>query len=74
MLFYQTWASTAHGEITKKAYKNNELKISAPKWNKTLHYLMDDIRYHIQDYFEYITRKHGEKADNLPTKIYINKI
>ena len=28
----------------------------------------------IQDYFEYILKKHGENIDNPSTRIYINKI
>ena len=28
----------------------------------------------IQDYFEYILKKHGEKIDNSSVKIYVNKI
>ena len=28
----------------------------------------------IQDYFEYILKKHGEKTDNPSIRIYVNKI
>ena len=35
-----------------------------------LNYTLSDT----QDYFEYILKKHGEKTDNLPIRIYINKI
>ena len=28
----------------------------------------------IQDYFEYILEKHGEKTDNPSIRIYVNKI
>ena len=28
----------------------------------------------IQDYFEYILKKHGENIDNLSVKVYVNKI
>ena len=28
----------------------------------------------IQDYFEYILKKHGEKIDNPSIRIYVNKI
>ena len=28
----------------------------------------------IQDYFEYILKKHGENVNNLSVRIYINKI
>ena len=62
----------------KISYNNNKFKISAPTWNEesTLpdgSYSVSDI----QDYFEYILKKHGEKInkDNKPSvKIYINKI
>ena len=46
----------------KKWYNSNKFKISAPTWNEEfeLHdgsYFIPDI----QDYFEYILKKHGEK-------------
>ena len=52
---YYTWKNT------KKSYKNNKFKISAPKWNKEFElpdgsYSISDI----QDYFEYILKRHGE--------------
>ena len=37
-------------------------------------YLMDLIVSDIQDYFEYIIKKHETIADNLPVQIYVNKI
>ena len=36
--------------------------------------LMDLILFLIQDYFEYIIRKHETIADNPPVQIYLNKI
>ena len=59
----------------KKSYKNNKFKISAPTWNEEFEspdgsYALLDI----QDYFEYILKKHEEKAVNPLIKIYINKI
>ena len=40
------------------SYKNNKFKISTPTWNEELpdgsHSISD-----IQDYFEYILKKHG---------------
>ena len=33
-------------------------------------YSVSDIHY----YFEYISKKHGEKTDNLSVRIYVNKI
>ena len=48
----------------KTSYNNNKLKISAPTWNDKFKlpdgsYLISDI----QDYFEYILKKHGENID-----------
>ena len=59
----------------KKSYRNNNFKMPAPKWNEEFDlpdgsYSISDI----QDYFEYIINKHGEKAVNLMIKIYRNKI
>ena len=31
-------------------------------------------RIHIQDYFEYILKKHSESVDNPSIEIYVNKI
>ena len=59
----------------KKSYKNNKFKISAPTWNEDFEltdgsYSVSDI----QDYFECILKKHGEKTVNPSRKIYVNKI
>ena len=59
----------------KSSYNNNKFKISAPTWNDKLKlpdgsYSVSDI----QDYFEYILKKHGENIDNPSVKIYVNKI
>ena len=35
---------------------------------------MDHILYQIQDYFEYILKKHGENTVNPSIRIYTNKI
>ena len=62
----------------KSSYNNNKFKISAPTWNEE--FTLPDGSYSvsdIQDYFEYILKKHGEKInkDIKPSvKIYINKI
>ena len=60
---YYTWKNI------KKSYKNNEFKISAPKWNEEFElpdgpYSVSDI----QDYFKYILKKHGEKTNNCSTE------
>ena len=49
----------------KSSYNNNKFKISAPTWNDEFElpdesYLISDI----QNYFECILKKHGEKIDN----------
>ena len=59
----------------KRSYSNNKFKISAPTWNDKFElpdgsYSVSDI----QDYFEYILKKHGENIDKPSVKIYVNKI
>ena len=59
----------------KISCKNNKFKISAPTWNSEFELtdrscLVSDI----QNYFEYILKKHNEDIDNPPIKIYVNKI
>ena len=58
---------------SKSAYNNNKFKISA--WNGEFDlpdgsYSISDI----QDYFEYIIKKHETITDNLPVQIFTNKI
>ena len=59
----------------KSSHNNNKFKISAPTWGKEFKlpdwsYLISDI----QDYFEYILKKHSENVDNSSIRIYVNKI
>ena len=59
----------------KISYNNNKFKISASTWNDKYElpggsYSVSDI----QDYFDYILKKHGEKIDKPSIRIYINKI
>ena len=54
---------------------NNKFKTSATTWNDEFNlpdgsYSVSDI----QDYFEYIIKKHETIADNPPAQIYVNKI
>ena len=66
---YYTWKNI------KKSYKNNKFKISAPIWNEEFE--LPDESYSIsdiQDYFEYILKKHGEITVNTSIKICTNKI
>ena len=66
---YYTWKNI------KSSYNNNKFKISAPTWNDKFElpdgsYSVSDI----QDYFEYILKKHGEDIDKPSVQIYVNKI
>ena len=66
---YYTWKNI------KKLYNNNKFKISAPPWSDELDlpdgsYSISDI----QDYFEYIIKKHETIADDPLVQIYLNKI
>ena len=66
---YYTWRNI------KSSYNNNKFKISAPTWNDEFElpdgsYSVSDI----QDYFEYILKKHGEDIDEPSVQIYVNKI
>ena len=66
---YYTWKNI------KSSYNNNKFKISAPTWNDKFE--LPDGSYsvsNIQDYFEYILKKHGENIDKPSVKIYINKV
>ena len=67
-IFY-TWKNI------KSSYNNNKFKVSAPTWNDKFElpdgsYSVSDI----QDYFEYILKKHGEDIDKPSVQIYVNKI
>ena len=74
---YYTWKNI------KRSYSNNKFKISAPTWNEE--FTLPDGSYSasdIQDYFEYILKKHGGKINNdkdndknkPSVKIYTNKV
>ena len=65
---YYTWKNI------KSSYNNNKFKISASKWNEE--FKLPDGSYSIsdiQDYFEYILKKHSESVDNPPIRIYVNR-
>ena len=62
-------------EKYKKSYKNNKIKISTPTWNEEIE--LPDGSYFIwdiQDYFEYILKKHETVTDNPSIRTRINKI
>ena len=66
---YYTWKNI------KSAYNNNKFKISAPTWNDEFD--LPDGSYSIadiQDYFEFIIKKHETLTENPPVQIYLNKI
>ena len=66
---YCTWKNI------KSEYNNNKFKIPAPTWNETFD--LPDGSYSIadiQDYFEYIIKKHETLTENLPVETYPNKI
>ena len=65
---YYTWKNV------KSSYNNNKFKISAPTWSEK--FKLPDGSYSvsdIQDYFEYILKKHTESVDNPSIRIYVNK-
>ena len=62
-------------EKHKSSYNNNKFKISALTWNDKFE--LPDGSYsvsNIQDYFEYILKKHVENIDKPSVKIYVIKI
>ena len=66
---YYTWRNI------KSSCNNNKFKVSAPTWDDKFEladgsYSVSDI----QDYFEYIFKKHGEDIDEPSVQIYVNKI
>ena len=66
---YYTWKKI------RTSYNNNKFKISAPTCNDKLE--LPDRSYSvsdIQDYFEYILKKHGEGIDEPSIERYVNKI
>ena len=75
LLLYQIVAFTTHGKKIKRSYKNNKFKILTPTWNKEFELPGGSCSIsNIQDYFEYILKKHGVKTVNTSIRIYINKI
>ena len=66
---YYTWKNI------NSSYNYNKFEISAPTWNYKFElpygsYSVSDI----QDYFECISKKHGEDIDKPSVQIYVNKI
>ena len=66
---YYTWKNI------KLEYNSNEFKILAATWN--YNFDLPDGSYSIadiQDYFEFIIKKHEALTENSPVQIYPNKI
>ena len=66
---YYTWKNI------KSIYNNNKFKIFAPTWNDTFD--LPDGSYNIpaiQNYIEYVIKKHETIAETAPILIYTNKI
>ena len=66
---YCTWKKI------KMSYKNNKFQISSARWKEKFQ-LPDGSYYvsYIQDYFEYIIKKHLTVTANPPIRIYVNKV
>ena len=65
---YYTWKNI------KSGYNNNKFKISAPTWNETFN--LPDGSYSIvdiQDYFEFIIKKHETLIENPSIQVYPKK-
>ena len=66
---YYTWKNV------KSTYNNNKFKTSAPTSNETFD--LPDGSYNIseiQDYIDYIIKKHETIGENAPILIYVNTI
>ena len=66
---YCTWKNI------KSSYNNNKFETSAPTQNEE--FKLADVSYSvsdIQDYFEYILKKHEQNTDKPSIRIYVNKI
>ena len=66
---YYTWKNV------KLTYNNNKFKILTPTWNETFD--LPDGSYNIseiQDYIEYIIKKHKTISETAPILIYANTI
>ena len=66
---YFTWKNV------KSTYNNNKFKISAPTWNETFD--LPDGSYdisEIQNYIEYIIKKHETIGETAPILTYVNTI
>ena len=66
---YYTWKNINY------SYKNDKFKVSGPTWNDQ--FKLPDALYSvsdIQNYFEFIIKKHETVIDNPQIRIYVSKI
>ena len=58
-----------------KSEYNNRSEISAPTWNDTFDLTVGSYSTSdIEDYFEFIIKKHKTLSKNPPVQIYVNRI
>ena len=58
----------------KSAYNNNKFKISTPTWNDTFDLPCGSYSIeNIQDYFEFVIKKHETLTEDPPVEIYPNR-
>ena len=65
---YYTWKNI------KSEYNNNKFKTFALTWNETFDLPDGSYSTDIQDYFEFIIKKHVTLTENPSIQIYANKI
>ena len=66
---YYTWKNI------KSSYNNNKFKIHAPTWHEEFELPDGSCSISdIQDYFEYILKKHSVSVHNPPIGTYVNRI
>ena len=66
---YYTWKNI------NSSYNNNKFKVSASTWNEEFALSVGSYSVsEIQDYLEYILKKHGENTNKPSIWIYINNI
>ena len=66
---YYTWKNI------KKSYNNNNFKLSASTWDDEFELPARSYSVsNVQDYFEYIFKKHRENTDQPSVQIHVNKI
>ena len=69
VIMYYAWNNI------KSSYNKNKFKISSPTWNEEFTLPGGSCSISdIQDYFQYILKKHGENIDKPSIQIYVNKI